>query len=158
MHLLAHSQPQERRLPLMGSGELLLRGQRCVLRDWRAGDVPVYGEWLRPHHAWHDTNEPYSERPNEGLISDGVRRRERRAAGRVGGPRRRVLSGLEVLAGVGDGVDGPARLGALAAGDQRADVDDPLALLTGDAGPVVGVGGVGQVLVLAELIHNRVDQ
>src|SRR4051794_36605258 len=50
---------------------------------------------------------------------------------------------LEVLAGVGDRVDGPARLGALLAGDERADEHDPLALLAGDAGPVVRVGGVG---------------
>src|SRR3569833_4120159 len=60
--------------------------------------------------------------------------------------------GLEVLAGVGDRVVRASRLGALLAGDERTDVDDPLALLAGDAGPVVGVGGVGQVFVLAELI------
>src|SRR5947207_15337667 len=65
---------------------------------------------------------------------------------------------LQVLAGVGDGVEGPAGLGALASGDQRADVHDPLALLARDAGPVVRVGGVGQVLVLAELVHARVQQ
>src|SRR4051794_8083316 len=65
---------------------------------------------------------------------------------------------LQVLARVGDRVDGAARFGALAAGDQRADVDDPLALLAGDAGPVVGVGGVRQVLVLPELVHARVEQ
>src|SRR6202453_1588256 len=53
----------------------------------------------------------------------------------------------KVLTGVCDCVDGTARLGALLAGHQSADVDDALALLTGDARPVVGVGGVGQVLV-----------
>src|SRR3984885_12274340 len=69
--------------------------------------------------------------------------------------RRRVPAQLrsKVLTGVGDRVDGAARLGALLAGDQSADVDDALALLAGDARPVVGVGGVGQVLVLAELVH-----
>src|SRR4051794_25278096 len=57
----------------------------------------------------------------------------------------------EVLAGVGRGVDGAAGLVALAA-DERADVDDPLALLARDPRPVVRVGGVGQVLVLLELV------
>src|ERR1700729_3846595 len=59
----------------------------------------------------------------------------------------------EVLAGVGDRIDAAACLGALLALDQGPDVDDALALLAGDARPVVGVGGVGQVLVLAELVH-----
>src|SRR5262245_20412789 len=63
---------------------------------------------------------------------------------------------LQVLARVADRVDGPTRLGALAARDERADVDDALALLAGDAGPVVGVGGVRQVLVLPELVHAGV--
>src|SRR5690349_7574953 len=58
----------------------------------------------------------------------------------------------EILPGVGDRVDGTARLGACLARDQRPDVHDPLALRTGYASPVVRVGGVGQVLVLAELI------
>ena len=35
------------------------------------------------------------------------------------------------------------------AGDQRADVDDPLALLARDPGPAIRVGRVGQVLVIA---------
>src|SRR4029450_1730742 len=43
-------------------------------------------------------------------------------------------------------------------GDQRADVDDPLALATGDAGPVVRVGGVREILVLLELLAHGVDQ
>src|SRR6266851_260599 len=59
----------------------------------------------------------------------------------------------QVLSGVGHGVDGPARLGPGLAGDQGPDVDDALALLAGDPGPVVRVGGVRQVLVLAELVH-----
>src|SRR6201996_3020161 len=68
------------------------------------------------------------------------------------GPRGTAIE-LQVLAGVGDRVDRPAGLGTLLALDQGPDVDDALALLTGDARPVVGVGGVGQVLVLAELVH-----
>ncbi|AAS04156.1 hypothetical protein MAP_1839 [Mycobacterium avium subsp. paratuberculosis K-10] len=64
---------------------------------------------------------------------------------------------LQVLAQVGLGVDGPRRARALA-GDQGADVDDPLALLARNPRPVIGVGGVGQVLVLGELVDDRVEQ
>src|SRR4051812_3644637 len=67
-------------------------------------------------------------------------------------------SSLQVLARVAGRLDGPAGLGALAAGDERPDVDDPLALLAGDARPVVRVGGVGQILVLAELVDAGVQQ
>src|SRR3954451_9441850 len=59
---------------------------------------------------------------------------------------------LEVLAGAHT-LDGPATSGLLAViGVQRPDVDDPLTLLAGDLRPVVGVGGVGQVLVLLVLL------
>src|SRR5262250_3161735 len=79
-----------------------------------------------------------------------------------GGPGRPLYAlarpGLQVLAGVGNGIDRPSRLGPVLAGDQRPDVDDPLALLAGDPRPVVGVGGVRQVLVLAELVHARCQQ
>src|SRR3954453_15944210 len=61
---------------------------------------------------------------------------------------------LQVLAGVRGRVDGAAGLVALAA-DERADVDDPRALLARDPRPVVGVGRVGQVLVLLELVEAR---
>src|SRR5690349_22930901 len=67
-------------------------------------------------------------------------------------------AGLEVLAGVGDRVDRATRLGALLAGDQRADEHDPLALLAGDPRPVVGVGGVGQVFVLLELVDAGLEE
>src|SRR5215210_5699144 len=63
----------------------------------------------------------------------------------------------EVLAG-GDPLDGAAAFGLLAAGDECADVDDPLALLARDLGPVVGVGGVGEVLVLLELLPDGIDE
>src|SRR5215218_5753848 len=68
------------------------------------------------------------------------------------GPSQR--SSLQVLTGVRRRVDGPAGLVALAA-DERADVDDPLALLARDPRPVVRVGRVGQVLVLLELVEAR---
>src|SRR5437868_4686067 len=48
----------------------------------------------------------------------------------------------------------PARR-LLALGQQGADIDDALALLARDLGPVVGVGGVGQVLVLLVFLANR---
>src|SRR5687767_15536863 len=60
---------------------------------------------------------------------------------------------LEVLPG-GDPLDGATAFGLLAAGDERPDVDDALALLAGDLGPVVGIGRVGQVLVLLELLTD----
>src|SRR5665648_297490 len=64
----------------------------------------------------------------------------------------------EVLAGRRHRLDGaPALLAALALHD-RADEDDPLALLAGDPRPVVGVGRVGQVLVLLELGDARGQQ
>src|SRR5215469_15859609 len=69
-----------------------------------------------------------------------------------------TVRGLQVLPGVGHRVDGAAGLGAVLAGDQGPDVDDPLSLLAGDPRPVVGVRGVGQVLVLAELVHARSQQ
>src|SRR5215203_1662361 len=65
---------------------------------------------------------------------------------------------LQVLACVGHRVDGPARLGALFGGDERPDEDDPLALLPRDLRPVIRVGGVGQVLVLGELIQASLHQ
>jgi hypothetical protein len=42
--------------------------------------------------------------------------------------------------------------------DDGADVGDALALLAGDACPVVRVGGVGHVLVFAELVHDGPQQ
>src|SRR5881397_609126 len=62
---------------------------------------------------------------------------------------------LQVLPRV-DPLDLPAVPAALA--EERADVDDALALLAGDPGPVVRVGGVGQVLVLLELVPDRSHQ
>src|SRR4029450_10036093 len=63
---------------------------------------------------------------------------------------------LQVLAGV-DLLDGAAEVLGGAA-EQGPDVDDALALLPRDPRPVVRVGGVGQVLVLLELVGDRVEQ
>src|SRR4051794_27652854 len=67
------------------------------------------------------------------------------------------LSKLQVLTRVRRRVDRPARLLVLP-GDEGADVHDPLPLLAGDASPVVRVRGVRQVLVLRELVDDRVQQ
>src|SRR3954454_911894 len=66
--------------------------------------------------------------------------------------------GSQVLTGVGHRLDGTARFGALLAGDQGPDEHDPFTLLARDPGPVVGVGGVGEVLVVLELVHARLQQ
>src|SRR5665647_1763902 len=76
--------------------------------------------------------------------------RDRRAA-----PGRQLSEGL---AGRGDGLDRPTALLAALALQDRADEDDPLALLAGDPRPVVRVGRVGQVLVLLELGDARGQQ
>src|SRR5665213_3884650 len=63
----------------------------------------------------------------------------------------KILTGAHPL-------DGPATLGAQVFADERADVDDPLALLSGDLRPVVGVGGVGEILVLLVLLADRLQE
>src|SRR5712691_11505381 len=70
--------------------------------------------------------------------------------GAAGPPSR---SRLQVLAGVDDLLHAALLLFGLA--HQRLDVDDALALLAGDLGPVVGVRRVRQVLVLLELLADR---
>src|SRR6188768_3262360 len=67
--------------------------------------------------------------------------------------RRPVTKRLQVLTGRHP-LDGPASRGAvtLVMGDERTDVHDPLTLLAGDLRPVVGVGGVGEILVLLVLL------
>src|SRR3954462_7050493 len=97
--------------------------------------------------------QPYASAPGEVV---------ERPCGRV--PRRACARGTlqqgpfsQVLAGVRRRVDRAPGLVALAA-DERADVDDPLALLARDPRPVVGVGGVRQVLVLLELVQARRHQ
>src|SRR5262244_2067512 len=57
------------------------------------------------------------------------------------------------MAGVDNPLDGPLFLLGLA--HQGLDVDDALALLAGDLGPVVRIGRVGQILVLLELLAHR---
>src|SRR5438094_10568577 len=64
---------------------------------------------------------------------------------------------LEVLASA-DPFDGPATGGLLALREQHAEEHDALALLARDLGPVVRVGGVGQVLVLLVLLPDRLEE
>src|SRR5262245_59702732 len=63
---------------------------------------------------------------------------------------------LQVLAGVDDALDGALLVLRLA--HEGFDVHDPLPLLAGDLGPVVGVGRVGEVLVLLELLAHGVEE
>src|SRR5215203_3194034 len=65
---------------------------------------------------------------------------------------------LEILPGIGDGVDGAPGLSALVGRDQRPDEDDALTLLARNLRPVVGVGGVGQIFVLCELVQAGLQQ
>src|SRR5580658_5524742 len=68
----------------------------------------------------------------------------------------RLRRASQVLARA-DPLDGaPAALPVLPA-HQRAHVDDPLALLPRDLGPVVGVRRVREVLVLLVLLLDRID-
>src|SRR5438552_10936849 len=64
---------------------------------------------------------------------------------------------LEILT-CGHTLDGPTTGGLLALGHEHPQEDDALALLAGDLGPVVGVGGVRQVLVLLVLLPDRGQQ
>src|SRR5690606_16756159 len=73
------------------------------------------------------------------LTAPGANRHSEQPGPRLVGGSRAAPRCSQVLPGVGSGVDGPSGLLVLAA-DQRADVDDPLTLLTGDASPVVRVG------------------
>jgi hypothetical protein len=64
---------------------------------------------------------------------------------------------LEVLPGTHP-LNRPTTVHLAVLGEQGADIDDALALLARDAGPVVGVGGVGQVLVLLVLLADRLEE
>src|SRR5262245_55245919 len=70
----------------------------------------------------------------------------------TGRRRTAVRCRLQVLAGVHP-FDLPA-LAAVGVAKQGANVHDPLALLPGDAGPVVRVRRVREVLVLLELVAD----
>src|SRR6266699_4528177 len=63
----------------------------------------------------------------------------------------------EILPG-GDALDLPAAAATVVFGEQRAHEHDALALLAGDLRPVVGIRRVRQVLVLAVLLPNGIDE
>src|SRR5258705_5338798 len=73
-----------------------------------------------------------------------------------GSTRAEPLAELQVLTRIDDLLDTAELLFGLA--HERLHVDDPLALLTGDLRPVVGVGGVGEVFVLLDLLANGREQ
>lgn len=55
-----------------------------VLRPWTAADLPVYREWLRPHHDWHRWDGPYYPRPTDDE-ADEIVARHARAVAETGG-------------------------------------------------------------------------
>src|SRR5271156_372985 len=55
-------------------------------------------------------------------------------------------------------LDRPTTMHLAVLGEQGTDIDDAFALLPRDAGPVVGVGGVGQVFVLFVLLADGLEQ
>src|SRR3954452_580690 len=68
-----------------------------------------------------------------------------------------VAGELEVLAS-SHAFDGAATGGLLALGHEHPQEHDALALLARDLGPVVGIGGVGEILVLLVLLPDRLQQ
>src|SRR5215467_12661575 len=85
---------------------------------------------------------PPDLRPLEGMKTDG------------GGeaPRSPPPSFLQVLAGIDDALD--RALLVLGLAHERLHIDDALALFAGDLGPVVGVGGIGEIFVFLELFAD----
>src|SRR5882762_10786886 len=88
---------------------------------------------------------------------------QRAPGAKIGGVARPPLAGgrdapssLQVLTRVDDLLHAALLLFGLA--HERLDVHDALALLAGDLSPVVGVGGIGQVFVLLELLADRGQQ
>lgn len=51
-----------------------------VLRPWRSEDLPLYREWLRPHHEWHLWDGPYYARPTDEQADAAVARQARAIA------------------------------------------------------------------------------
>jgi len=45
---------------------LRIAGERVVLRDWAAADLPSYRHWLRPEQEWHRWDAPYFGAPTSG--------------------------------------------------------------------------------------------
>src|SRR5437667_9968190 len=68
------------------------------------------------------------------------------------GARAEPPAALQVLTRIDDPLDAPELLFRLA--HERLHVDDPLTLLAGDLGPVVRVGGVGDIFGLFELLAD----
>ena len=71
---------------------LRIVGRSVTLRDFRAEDVPVLREWLRPEHEWHRWDGPYFPRPTEAEADAyAAELAERVAAGSWPEPRQRVV-------------------------------------------------------------------
>src|SRR6516225_8792115 len=130
---LARSKPRASRSGFSSSKSQRARRARAAVAAWYAlticDEVTIA---LAP--GWPGTAMPYS-------VSVPMTRSTlivvQRSAGGLHRLPARPARGSEVLTGVRHRVDGPARLGALRARDKSPDVNDALALLTGDTGPVV---------------------
>jgi RimJ/RimL family protein N-acetyltransferase len=69
-----------------------LEGRAVVLRDFRASDLPLLREWLRPHHEWHRWDGPYFPRPTDAEADAYCRRLAAQVeSGEWPVPRRRVV-------------------------------------------------------------------
>src|SRR5580700_4658302 len=69
----------------------------------------------------------------------------------------RPYRSLEVLTGT-HSLNRPTTMYLAVLGEQGTDINDALALLSRNARPVVGIGGVGQVFVLLVLLADRLEQ
>src|SRR5581483_8554150 len=131
----ARSKPRASRSGFSSSKSHRARRARAAVAAWYAftiwDDVTIA---LAP--GWPGTEMPYSVSV---LMTRSTLIVVQRNAGRHPcRPASPAWNRSKVLTRVRHGVDGPACLGALLARDQGPDVDDALALLAGDARPVVG--------------------
>src|SRR5437016_5133744 len=111
-----------------------------------------------PQTFWMATDRPYPSARLSTTDPTGTRQGGWHSRASASSPSPPCTRGrLEVLTGAHP-LDGAATGGLLALREDRAHVDDALALLPRDLRPVVGVGGVGQVLVLLVLLPDRLEQ
>src|SRR4051794_39717273 len=110
--------------------------------------------WMATTARYPDVSPTGSQRPGSRCHSGPTRPRMAPRTGEATSE-----AGSEVLAG-SHPLDGAAAGGLLVLpfAEQDPQEDDALALLAGDLGPVVGVGGVGQVLVLLVLLPDGLEQ
>src|SRR5262245_10941116 len=107
-----------------------------------------------PRNSWRAT---FSGAGSSVRISSGQgKQKGRRGLPFPSAPFAFCPSELEVLTGIDHALNGPLLVLRLA--HPRLDVHDALALLAGNLGPVVGVGRVGEIFVLLELLMHGLDE